>query len=124
MHDHRHPAQRAIAVESDPPDEPGFAARVRLVGEHDLATREAVRVALASVDGNVLVDLTACEFVDSTVIGVLLDSASAITRDGRRLELVFPPGRGIWRTLDITGVPTLVPVRLTDGTHEEARPTA
>ena len=38
MQDDRYPAQRAIEVESDPPDEPGFAARVRLVGEHDLAT--------------------------------------------------------------------------------------
>ena len=114
MQDDRYPARRAIEVESNPPDEPGFAARVRLVGEHDLATREAVRVALASVGGNVLVDLTACPFIDSTMIGVLLESASARTRDGQRLELVFPPGGRIWRTLDITGVPRLVPVRLTD----------
>ena len=98
-------------------------ARVRLIGEHDLATSEELLQTLEPLDGNVLVDLTACEFIDSTVIAVLLASASARTRDRQRLELVFPPGGRIWRTLDITGVPRLVPVRLTDSADEEARPT-
>jgi anti-anti-sigma factor len=91
---------------------PGFVAVVSLNGEHDLATSEGVRVALAPLRGAVLVDLSGCEFVDSTVIGVLLKKAIQLESAGHRLELVAPPqSSSAARALEITGVRDLVRVR-------------
>lgn len=55
---------------------------VVLRGEHDLSTSEGLRVALASVRGRALVDLTACTFIDATILGVLLADARRRDRIG------------------------------------------
>jgi anti-anti-sigma factor len=90
---------------------PGYVAVVSLNGEHDLATSEGVRVALAPLLGAVLVDLSGCDLVDSTVIGVLLERADELKSDGYRLELVAPPeGSSAARALEITGVAEFVRV--------------
>jgi anti-anti-sigma factor len=100
---------------------PGYVAVVSLNGEHDLATSEGVRVALAPLLGAVLVDLSRCDFVDSTVIGVLLERAEELTSDGYRLELVAPPeGSSAARALEITGVAELV--RVLPRSSSPARP--
>ena len=84
------------------PGVPGFAAIVALRGEHDLATAAAISSAIGSIDGNVLVDLSACTFLDSTVIGVLFARNEDLARTGRRLEVVVPPeASGIARTLEL-----------------------
>jgi anti-anti-sigma factor len=105
------PAPHAIEVEFGPFDGSGFSARVRLCGEHDLATSREVVDALAPLDGNVLVDLSACEFIDSTIIAALLNDAQGRAREGKRLELLVPPeNRTVLRTLEVSGVIDLVPV--------------
>ena len=70
---------------------PGYAATVILRSEHDLATSHGIEATLAPLAGNVLVDLSECEFMDSTVITVLLRKARELAREGYRLELVVPP---------------------------------
>jgi anti-anti-sigma factor len=68
------------------------AAVVALRGEHDLTTKSDLAEALARAgDGaDVLVDVSDCEFLDSTIIGVLVAAFHAQTAAGRRLELAIP----------------------------------
>jgi anti-sigma B factor antagonist len=70
---------------------PGVAF-VRLRGEHDLSGRQALAAALASASDqlNVLVDLSECTFMDSSVLGVLIPAGHDIKQSGGRLELVIP----------------------------------
>ena len=77
-------------------------------------TREAVRVALASLRGNVLVDLSECTFISSTVIGTIVKAAHALAREGYRLELVLPPADSrVAKTLALVGIHDLI--RVQDG---------
>ena len=95
-------ANAALELERDPAAAPGMAAIVRLRGGHDISTSRTLREALDSVPGSVLLDLTQCQFIDSSVIYVIFSDAHARTKDGHRLELVVPPeNRAITRTLDI-----------------------
>jgi len=48
-----------------------------------------------------LVDLTECSFIDSTIIEVLIGNAKDLEREGHFLEIVAPPEKGvIARTLE------------------------
>jgi anti-sigma B factor antagonist len=105
------PTAAVVDVELHPPSAPGFAAIVRLVGEHDLATSTSFRDALERINGNVLVDLSECSFIDSSVIGVLVGDHRARIKEGQRLELLAPREGTVARTLDVSGVPGLIPVR-------------
>jgi anti-anti-sigma factor len=84
------------------------AAIVTLRGEHDLASRPQITVALtvARGCGNVLVDLTGATFIDSSVINALLQCANALVREGARLEVVVPPDchamRSMFEILSVT----------------------
>jgi anti-anti-sigma factor len=70
---------------------PGIAL-VKLHGEHDLSGKEALATVLATASDqlNVLVDLSECTFMDSSVIGVLILAGQDVTQRGGRLELVIP----------------------------------
>src|SRR4051812_8126529 len=81
-----------------------YAAIVALHGEHDLATSEAMRVALWPLFGRVLVDLTSCEFIDSTIISLLIRKARGLERAGHLLELRLTPDSTIARTIHVAGV--------------------
>lgn len=67
-----------------------------LRGEHDLSGKQALADALevASAQGNVLVDLAECTFIDSTIIGVLVGAAIKLEQAGGRFELIIPPQAG------------------------------
>lgn len=81
-----------------------YDAVVRLHGGHDVATSRYLRDALRGVEGNVLLDLTSCQFIDSSVIFVIYNDSNVRARQGSRLELVVPPSnRTIARTLEIAG---------------------
>jgi anti-anti-sigma factor len=88
-----------------------FSAVVALFGEHDLATAEAVRVALAPLCGRVLVDLTDCSFIDSTIISILINKATSLKRDGHELELRVPADSIVARALAIIGLARFLTVR-------------
>ena len=84
--------------------QPGIAF-VRLLGEHDLTTGQHVADALAAAGArpNVLVDLSECSFMDSSVIHALSRARERVVAAGGRLELIVPlDARFIRRVLAMT----------------------
>jgi anti-anti-sigma factor len=77
---------------------------VRLAGEHDLAGAEALGVALAEVaDGEALiVDLTTCTFIDSSIIATLLRARRA--RPSFAVVVPDDEANPVVRALAVTGV--------------------
>jgi anti-anti-sigma factor len=97
-----HDDRAAIELERDPAAPPGMAAIVRLRGGHDIATSRTLREALNSVAGSVLLDLSECQFIDSSVIYVIFSDAHSRAKNGQQLEVLVPPeNRAITRTLEI-----------------------
>ena len=95
---------------------PGIAV-ITLIGEHDLAGKQRLGEALASASArpNVLVDLSGCTFMDSSVIGALFSARSRLVERGGRLELVIPPEATIVRRIvDLARLHTLVPIHPAD----------
>ena len=90
-------------------------------GELDLSTapelEEPLEQALASGEGSVLIDLSRCEFIDSTGIALIVrawqrldDGASG--GSGRTLVLCSQNDQ-VRRVLEITGLELSIPVHLT-----------
>jgi anti-anti-sigma factor len=101
-----------IEVVLRPVSLPSYVALIVLHGEHDLGTAEAVRVSLAPLYGDVLVDFSDCDFIDSTVIGTLIGKAKELEREGHRLECIVPPERTtIARVFEIVQLGQLVTIR-------------
>jgi anti-anti-sigma factor len=110
-----------VEVHYDAERVPGFAAVVVLRGEHDLETRAALEEALEPIFGSVLLDLTDCRFIDSSVIGVVVSEALALRREGHRLELIVPPAnRQVTRVIDLIGLRELLVVH--DGEPQDQPP--
>ena len=70
--------------------EPGDVIVLTLIGDHDLATKPSLVAELAALapEAAVVIDLTRCTFVDSTVIGAILNTRQP---DRPRVSLVLPP---------------------------------
>jgi anti-anti-sigma factor len=86
---------------------------VALRGDHDLSTKRHVAGALAGVrqGSPVVVDLTFCTFVDSTVIGVFLDAGPTGSQPARALSIVLPNDTSyVYRALAVVGVRDLIPL--------------
>jgi anti-sigma B factor antagonist len=101
--------QQGVAVDFA---QPGVAI-VALFGEHDLSGKPRLNDALAaaSVRLNVLVDLSACTFIDSSVIGALFAARSRLAERGGRLELVIPPeATAVRRVADLTMLGSLLTI--------------
>jgi len=87
-----------------------------LRGEYDLATRAALSDALARASEHscLLVDLGACTFLDSTVIGLIVATCQRMWERDRRLELVIPPeAEPIHRVMRVAGLATFVTIHAT-----------
>jgi anti-anti-sigma factor len=87
-----------------------------LRGEHDLATRAALSDALARASEHscLLVDLGACTFLDSTVIGLIVATCQRMWEQDRRLELVIPSeAEPIHRVMKVAGLTTFVTIHAT-----------
>jgi len=87
-----------------------------LRGEHDLTTKEALSQALARASAHscLLVDLGACTFLDSTVIGLIVATCQRMWEQDRRLELVIPPeAEPIHRVMRVAGLATFVTIHAT-----------
>jgi anti-anti-sigma factor len=103
-----------IQVESQPVRAPAFAAIVKLCGEHDIATSEGIRDALAPISGHVLVNLSDCSFLDSTVLSAFVLDSRARSLRGHRLELAVPESnKRIVRTLQVSGLTEVLTVHAT-----------
>lgn len=96
-------------------DAAGDVVVVVVEGEHDIYTAPALRERLDEAlgkGGGMVVDLTAATFVDSSVLGALLDARRRALDGGQGFvvcigEEVEP---GVRRILDITGLVPVLPV--------------
>ena len=96
-------------------DAAGDVVLVVIEGEHDIYTAPTLRERLDEAlgrGGGVVVDLTAATFVDSSILGALLD-ARRRAQDQQR-GFVVSVGEdvepGVQRILDITGLVPVLPV--------------
>ena len=96
-------------------DAAGDVVLVVVEGEHDIYTAPTLRERLDEAlgrGGGVVVDLTAATFVDSSILGALLDARRRAQEQQRGFvvsvgEAVEP---GVQRILDITGLVPVLPV--------------
>jgi anti-sigma B factor antagonist len=96
-------------------DSAGDVVIVAVEGEHDIYTAPTLRERLDEAlerGGGVVVDLTKATFVDSSVLGALLDARRRALDAGQPYvvsvgEEVEP---GVRRILDITGLVPVLPV--------------
>lgn len=89
------------------------AALVVLGGEHDVHSadqlRQTIDMSLSGCD-HLIVDLSAAEFIDSTIIGVLVQEMKNAGGLGRRFTVVLGTAPAVERALDISGVLPLLSV--------------
>jgi anti-anti-sigma factor len=89
-------------------------AIVSLVGEHDLAQSAPLKEALETAvtrRRNVLVDLSDCVFLDSTVISLLLHTQDEVVSNGGRFALIVPDGSThTARVLDVMHLGDALPI--------------
>jgi anti-sigma B factor antagonist len=106
------PAALAVQVEFRPP----CIALIKLRGEHDFSSKQHLTEALATASAqlNVLVDLSECTFMDSTVFAAFFRAREQLKERGGRLEVVIPPAATtIQRLARITALDKIVPIHET-----------
>jgi anti-sigma B factor antagonist len=97
----------------DEPDR-GFTV-IQVSGEADAYTAPRIRSDLTSALGTsapLVVDLSQATFIDSTVVGILLESLAEYEKRERALLLLLPDGSApeVHRLFDLTGLTSLLPV--------------
>jgi anti-anti-sigma factor len=107
----RPPDTTTVELRFRPSCPDGYAAVAILCGEHDLASNAELEAVLAPIDGNLLIDLSRCEFIDSTVIGALIRKSEDLAREGHRLDLVVTSANiQVRRVLDVVGMSSLMTI--------------
>lgn len=91
----------------------GDPAVVKLVGEFDLSEASAVRARFSELDGDVNVDCSGVDFIDSSGLQVLVDANAACTARGATLVLV-DPSEWVQRLLKMAGLHAWFRVRLSE----------
>jgi anti-sigma B factor antagonist len=82
-------------------------------GEQDVTAKPQLDEALAQATtrAGVLVDLSGCGFIDSSMIGVIVTAYRHLRDRNGRLELVVPlEARAIRRTMEIMGLPAILTI--------------
>jgi anti-sigma B factor antagonist len=85
--------------------QPG-AALVVLSGEHDLHSADRLRQTTDDMlfgNEHLIVDLSRAEFIDSTIIGVLVEAMKKADGRDRKFSVVVGTVPGVERILEITG---------------------
>jgi anti-anti-sigma factor len=86
---------------------------VTLGGDHDVASLDAVDDAfrVAGAGRDLLVDLSACTFIDSTIIKLLLRTRRTLEVSGARFELVIDPTPSghVARVAALMGIGEVIP---------------
>ncbi|MBA2384408.1 MAG: anti-sigma factor antagonist [Actinobacteria bacterium] len=88
---------------------------IRLHGEADVYTAPRVRDDLAAAIGNdapLVIDLTRATFIDSTIVGVMLESLKRCEQLDQKFLLLLPEDGApeIHRLFELTGLARLLPV--------------
>ncbi len=84
-----------------------------LHGEHDLSTQPSLREQLQHVraaGGPIVVDLSPATFVDSTIIGALLECATGLEANEPGVSAVAPPESAARRLTDLIRLGDALPV--------------
>jgi anti-anti-sigma factor len=93
------------------------AAVVTLEGDHDVASRGVVADAfsVAATGRDLLVDLTDCTFIDSTIIKLLLQTMRALEENDARLEIVIDSDSHghVARVAELMGIADVIPTHST-----------
>jgi anti-sigma B factor antagonist len=79
---------------------------IQVEGEVDMAVADQFEQALeraASQSDEVLVGLERCEFIDSTIIAVLVRAHNKMAAEGRRV-VAYGPSSQVHRVLSVTGL--------------------
>ena len=97
---------------------PDDAYVVRVAGEVDMSHEEELRGelrnAVASDSRGIVVDLTECEFIDSSGVRALLLSREAQhSEDGQERLAVAAASEQILRILSVMGIDRVIPIRPT-----------
>jgi anti-anti-sigma factor len=106
--------RESIEVVRSPEGAPAYAAIVRLCGEHDLGSSEDIAATLALIDGDVQVDLTACDFIDASVVRVLVARSEELIRRGCRLDLRVIANTNVTRTLELVDLDRMLMLHVVD----------
>ncbi len=88
----------------------GDAIVLVLTGDHDLATKPQLIAELAAVTPGapIVIDLTRCTFIDSSIIGAILGERRP---DRPKISLVLPADSSyVARALSVIGMRDLLPV--------------
>jgi anti-sigma B factor antagonist len=87
---------------------------VRLEGDHDVSAATALQNVVDEIPGagnRVVVDLAAARFIDSSIVGVLVNAhkrAESSSRDGA-FAIVAPPGTAAASLFDLVGAREFIP---------------
>lgn len=106
--------RESIEVVRSPEGAREYAAIVRLSGEHDLGSGSDIAATLALIDGDVLIDLTACDFIDASVIRVLVTRFEELIRRGCRLDLRVTANSNVARTLELVDLHGILKLNVVD----------
>ncbi len=86
----------------------------RISGEVDMSNATYVREQLLTSMPNdalaLVLDLTACRYLDSAAIEVLFELSRRLRRRRQELRIVVPPGSPLRRVIELTEVHTAAPV--------------
>ena len=102
---------------------PGAAVAV-FMGEHDLATKRQVHELLSSLlDNNELVvaDFSGAQFVDSSILGVLMEMRGEAHKRGHTFRLQLNTADIVRRAFELSGLLTIFEVAATREAALEGR---
>jgi anti-anti-sigma factor len=90
----------------------GRTCVVSVAGELDMSTaprfKQTLLGALGSAPASVIVDLTECEFIDSSALGILIGARERLGGDGVSVGLsIVTPSPTVRKVFEITGLDTL-----------------
>jgi anti-anti-sigma factor len=92
----------------------GGSVVARLSGEIDMSNATYVRDQLLASTPNdalaLVLDITACRYLDSAAIEVLFDVSRRLARRRQELRLVMPTDSPLQRVIELTEVHTAAPV--------------
>lgn len=105
--------------------EPGIEL-IAISGEHDLNTTPELRDKLTAAiqeELPVVVDLSGADFIDSSILGALLEARHQAEDKGLGFAVALASGaRSVERVLEVTGLDSTLPVHKTRaGAIKEAR---
>lgn len=84
-------------------------------GELDMSTapelERGLEQALADPGASILVDLSECEFIDSTGIALIVRAWQRLSEEGERRLVLASSNHQVRRLLKITGVESSIPMR-------------